>query len=312
MTQSADRATPEFSTVAIAGVGLIGGSLAAALKIRKLVRTVVGVGRDSSRLAEAKSRGLIDDATTDLAGAAAVADLLVFCTPVDRIVAGVRAAAAGCRPGTLITDAGSVKGTICRCLAEGLPAGVEFVGSHPLAGSERQGFEHADADLFANRVCVLTPTETTSRRAGERIRRLWEAIGSSVVEMSPEAHDRAVAETSHLPHVIAAALAAVLAPENAALAATGFRDTTRIASGDPELWRAILLNNADGVLDGLRKYEESLASFRNALEDRNGPRLKELLAEARSRRNSLELNSLELNSLEPKSLETGRSQVLPE
>jgi prephenate dehydrogenase len=287
MTQSAHSAISDFQTIAIVGVGLIGGSLAAALKRRKLARTIVGVGRNLSRLAEARSRDLIDDATTDLASAAQRSDLVVLCLPVDRIVVGVRDAAASCRPGTLITDAGSIKGAICRELTKGLPAGVEFVGSHPLAGSERQGFEHADADLFANRVCVLTPTGTASPQAGDRIRTFWESLGATVVTMSPEAHDRALAETSHLPHLAAAALAAVLAPENAPLAATGFRDTTRIAGGDPDLWTAILLGNADAVLAKLQTYENSLAAFRIALADRNEQRLKELLTEARLRRETL-------------------------
>jgi prephenate dehydrogenase len=287
MTQSADSAIPDFQTIAIVGVGLIGGSIAAAIKRRNLAQTIVGVGRNLSRLAEARSRGLIDDATTNLAGAAHRSDLVVLCLPVDRIVTGVRAAAAGCRPGTLITDAGSIKGVICRELTNGLPAGVEFVGSHPLAGSEKQGFEHADADLFANRVCVLTMTGTTSARAGKRIQQFWEALGATVVTMSPEAHDRALAGTSHLPHLAAAALASVLAPENAPLAATGFRDTTRIASGDPDLWTAILLGNAEAVLAELQTYEESLAAFRSALADRNEHRLKELLTEARLRREAL-------------------------
>jgi prephenate dehydrogenase len=287
MTQPAHRATPEFPTIAIVGVGLIGGSLAAAIKRRNLARTVIGVGRDSTRLAQARTCGLIDEGTIDPAIAAGVADLLVFCTPVDRIVSGIRAAATACRPGTLITDAGSVKGVICRELATGLPAGVEFVGSHPLAGSEKQGFDHADAELFANRVCVLTPTEATPRPAVDRIRRFWEGLGSSVLEISPEAHDRALAETSHLPHLVAAALAAVLAPENARLAASGFRDTTRIAGGDPELWAAILLANADPVLAGLQKYEESLTAFRRAVAERDSQRLKELLAQARARREAL-------------------------
>src|SRR5262249_54142738 len=145
----------------IVGVGLIGGSIAMALKGRGTARSVIGVGRSASRLQEARDRGIIDEGFVELAVAARRSDLLVFRTPVARIAAGVREAAAACRPGTLITDAGSVKGSICRDLSEELRSGVEFVGAHPLAGSEKQGFEFAEATLFEDRVCVVTPVTTT-------------------------------------------------------------------------------------------------------------------------------------------------------
>ena len=158
-----------FGTIAIVGVGLIGGSIALAAKTRGAAQSVIGVGRDAHRLDQARRRGIIDEGLVDLAAAVRRADLIVFCTPVDRIVAGVREAATACREGALITDAGSVKGCISRELASGLPGWVEFVGSHPLAGSEQQGFEHADPRLFENRVCVVTPLETSPRPAVERI-----------------------------------------------------------------------------------------------------------------------------------------------
>jgi cyclohexadieny/prephenate dehydrogenase len=287
MSPATDCDPSEFNTIAIVGVGLIGGSLAAAIKQRQRGATIIGVGRAPARLAKARQAGLIDEAATDLGAAAAKSDLLIFCTPVDRIVAGIREAANRCRPGTLITDAGSVKGTICRDLGAGLPTGIEFVGSHPLAGSEKQGFEHADPQLFVGRVCVLTPIGTTTRPALERMERFWKSLGSTVLEMSPEAHDRALAQTSHLPHVVAAALAAILEPENGRLAATGFRDTTRIAGGDPELWAAILLANAEPVLAELKNYEESLMAFRNSLAAGDAARLNELLAVGKARRDSL-------------------------
>jgi prephenate dehydrogenase len=161
---------------------------------------------------------------------------------------------------------------------------VRFVGSHPLAGSEKQGFEHADPALFERRICVLTPTEATPRDATERLRGFWEGVGSNVLEMTPEAHDVALGETSHLPHVAAAALAASLDPANIRLTAGGFRDSTRIAGGDPENWSSILLLNADGVLRALGRFERELAEFRAALEHRDGAEIRRLLATARERR----------------------------
>jgi len=266
------------------GVGMIGGSIALAAKSCGAAKSVIGIGRAAQRLEQAHRCGIIDEGFVDLAAGVRRAELVVFCTPVDRIAAGVREAAGSCQNGALITDAGSVKACIANELASGLPRGVEFVGSHPLAGSEQQGFQHADGRLFENKMCVVTPLATSSRVAVDRIAAFWEALGSKVVEMSPEAHDAALAETSHLPHLTAAALAATLSSENRPLAASGFRDTTRIASGDPDLWTAIFLGNRDSVLASLTKYDGLLAEFRRAIEHGDARRLQELLAAAKANR----------------------------
>lgn len=263
---------------------MIGGSLAGAIRAHGLARRVVGVGRDPRRLALAHDLGLVDEVCTSLSEAAADADLIIFCTPVDKIVAGVREAAAHCRPGTLITDAGSVKRSICRELAVGLPVEAEFVGSHPLAGGEKQGCEHADPQLFEGRRCVITPIEGSSPRAVEQIAALWSSLGCRVLRMSPEAHDEAVARSSHIPHIAAAALATSLRPVEFPLAATGFRDTTRIAGGDPGLWTSILLENASEIVEGLRGYESLLADFRGALERHDETAIRDLLARGRDNR----------------------------
>lgn len=265
-----------IESLTIVGVGLLGGSVALAAKQRGLARRVIGVGRSAARLEPAQVAGLIDDFSTDLVQAAAQSDLLIFSTPVNLIVRGVREAAAECRPGTLITDVGSTKGHLCRELAAGLPDRVMFVGSHPLAGSEKQGWEYSRADLFAGRVCVVTPTESSPREAVERLTAFWQAIGMSVVEMTPEAHDHALAQTSHVPHVVASALARTLADENRSLAATGFADTTRIAAGDPQVWVPILMDNRDAVLARLDEFSSQVAAFREALARRDESELRRL------------------------------------
>jgi len=279
--------SPDFETIAVVGVGLIGGSIALAAKSHGAARIVLGVGRNPGRLEEAQRRGIIDEGTVDLPAAAARADLLVFCSPVDVIAAGVREAARACRPGTLITDAGSVKACLCGDLAQGLLPQVEFVGAHPLAGSEKQGFEHAEARLFEKRICVVTPCGTNSRGAVERISGFWKKLGSRIIEMSPAAHDRALAETSHLPHLVAAALAATLSADNRPLAASGFRDTTRVASGDAELWTAIFLENREQLLASLSRYDALLDRFRQALEQNDTSALKELLKAAKMSRDAI-------------------------
>lgn len=287
MSQPTEPAAIEFETIALVGVGLIGGSIGRAVKRLNLARTVIGVGRDAVRLEKARRLGIVDVVTHDLAEAARKSDLIVVCTPVDQIVAGVRNVAEKCRAGTLLTDAGSVKESICRELASGLPDKVEFIGSHPLAGSERQGFENSDAELFTGRVCVVTPLETSTPEAVARIERFWRSLGSDVLKMTPADHDRALAETSHLPHLVAAALAGTLAPHNRNLAATGFRDTTRIAMGDPELWAAILLANAVPILAGLDKFEAALREYQQALQRRDATRVRKLLSSGKTNRESL-------------------------
>lgn len=274
-------------TVAIVGVGLIGGSIAAGLKKRGHSGAILGVGRDESRLDDARKAGLIDEGLSDIAKAASRADIVIFCTPVDMIADGVRSAADACRAGTLLTDAGSVKGTICRALDGKLSKNATFIGSHPIAGSEKQGFRHADANLFEGRICIVTPNATTSADQLLRLKSFWQTLGLAVLEMSPDEHDRALAETSHLPHVVAAALAATLSPSNRHLAATGFCDTTRIAAGDPDLWTAIFLANADDVLARIDSFSDSLRVFRIALNNRDAVTLKKLLQVAKTARESV-------------------------
>ena len=277
-----------IETVAIVGVGLIGGSIAAALQSRNACRRVIGVGRDAAKLQPAVETGLLSEATSDLAAAAARSDLIVFCTPVDRIVDGVRTAGSTCRPGTVLTDAGSVKGGICESLATGLRPDVTFVGSYPLAGSEKSGFEHADADLFVDRVCVVTPGGNSRAEAVERVAGFWRCLGMTVVETSPGEHDRLLALTSHVPHIVAPALAGLLDPETAPFAASGFRDSTRVAGSDPALWTAIFRANQRAVEAGLEQFAASFDQFQKAVRDGDWNRLQKLLETAKRNRDGLD------------------------
>ncbi len=278
-----------FDTLAIVGVGLLGGSVALAARQCGIVRRVIGVGRTAARLEQAREANVLDDISTDLVAAGSQADLVIFATPVNLIVAGVREVAATCRPRTLITDVGSTKGPLCRELSSGLPDAATFIGSHPLAGSEKQGWEHSRADLFEGRVCVVTPTESSSRDEAARLTVFWQAIGMSVVEMTPEAHDRALAQTSHVPHVIASALARTLADNNRTLAATGFADTTRIAAGDPNVWVPILLDNRDAVLASLDEFSSQVAAIREALIRSDVDEIRRLWEQGKSIREQLKV-----------------------
>lgn len=272
--------------LAIVGVGLIGGSIAAAVKQRGLAERVIGIGRRIERMQAAERAGLIDEAAAD-PGAARHADLIIVCTPVDRIAGDVVRLAELAAPGAVLTDVGSVKASICAALRGRLPEGIAFVGSHPLAGSEKAGFEHADPDLFDGCVCVMTPDDAPSPGAVARVRDFWTALGMHVLTMRPEEHDQILALTSHLPHAVAAALASLIAPHEARFAASGFRDTTRVASGDPELWAAIFDANAGPLVGQIDRLLERLHAYRRALQAHDLEKLKELLRDSKHRRDAL-------------------------
>ncbi len=273
-------------TLAIVGVGMLGGSIALAARQRRLADRIVGADRNAAALAAARQRGMLDEAHADPCQAVAAASLVVFCTPVDRIADHVAACAAACRPGTLLTDVGSTKSAIVRRLAGRLPPGVNFVGSHPLAGSEKTGPENARADLFEGRLVVLTPVGDPAAVVWT-IGDFWRALGARVETMAPEKHDEVLATTSHLPHLVASALAGVLPLEWRPLTATGFRDTTRLAAGSPELWQAIFLSNQPALLEALDRFRAHLELFREALLRGDGKRLRVLLDQGKYVRDSL-------------------------
>jgi prephenate dehydrogenase len=277
----------KIHTLTIVGVGLIGGSIGLAARKRGLAERILGAGRRQATLDQARALGAIDQGFVDAPAAIHQANLAVFCTPVERIPEQILEAAPGCPPGTLLTDAGSTKAVIVRCLEGRLPPGVAFVGSHPLAGSEKRGPEFADANLFLGRLVVLTPTVHTNAEALERTAAFWQALGARVRVMDPEEHDRALALTSHLPHLVAAALASILPPHLLDLAATGFRDTTRVAAGDPSLWTGIFAQNRTAVLDALDHLGERLRRFREALESGDAAALDALLTQAKKVRDAL-------------------------
>jgi prephenate dehydrogenase len=276
-----------YGTVAIVGVGLIGGSIGMALRQRGLADRVIGIGRRQPSLRTARRVGAVTNTTVEMAKGVAEAELIVVCTPVGRIVDDVRRAAGFCPEGTLITDAGSTKQTIVNALDVGLPRGCRFLGSHPVAGSEKAGAIHAQADLFEGHVAILTPTKNTRAEDFDTLEAFWSSLGSVVVQMTPEEHDRALALTSHVPHVAVAALAAILPERYFRLAGSGLLDTTRIAGGDPELWGQILLTNRGNVLASLAQYETQLAALRTALQKGDLDAIESLLADAKKNRDAM-------------------------
>lgn len=257
----------QFGTVAIVGVGLIGGSLGIALKARRLAQRVVGIGRDQGRLEKAIALGAIDEASTDLKAGIADADVVVLCTTVGHILDTVAQALEFAAPGAIVTDVGSTKGSIVARAANA----PFFVGGHPMAGSERGGVEAATPTLFQEATWAITPTPSTDDRAVQTIKALAQEVGATTLLLSPEAHDTMLAVTSHLPHVMASALMRLAAQtrqehsETARLTAGSFADTTRIAASSPELWRDVCLSNRDALLAALRGFRGELDALEAAV-----------------------------------------------
>jgi prephenate dehydrogenase len=276
-----------LNTVAIIGVGLIGGSLGRALRERGLAEQVVGIGRRQSSLRIARRVGAVTTTTTDIARGVANADLVIVCTPVACISDHAREAARHCPEGTLITDAGSTKQRIVAALDEGLPRGCRFLGSHPLAGSEKTGPAHAKADLFDGRVTIITPTRNTRAEDFDFLSAFWQSLGSVVTRMTPEEHDQALAITSHLPHAVATAIVATVPEKLYRLAGTGLLDTTRVAAGDPVLWTQVFCHNRENVLAALEQFEEKLGKFRSALLANDQVSLERFLTLAKKNRDAL-------------------------
>jgi cyclohexadieny/prephenate dehydrogenase len=276
-----------FEHVAIVGVGLIGGSVGLAAKARGAARRVTGIDRDPQAIAKALARGAIDGGARDLADGVRDAGLVVVCTPVDRIAGVILEAASDCRPGTLFTDGGSTKANIAEAVDGKLPAGIDYVPAHPLAGSEKSSADHAAADLFANRTVILTPLAGTAAASIDRVGRFWQGLGARLTAMNPHDHDRLLAVTSHLPHAVAATVAGMTPMAALPLTAGGFRDVTRIAAGDPRMWAAIFQANRDPVLAALAAFSDRLAEFRALLEAGDGPGLIRWLTEAKRVRDAL-------------------------
>ena len=273
-----------FGTVAIVGVGLIGGSIGLTLRTRSLVDRVVGIGRSPGNLADAIRLGAIDHATTDLAEGVSQADIVVLCTPVTEIAATAAATALANPRVSLITDAGSTKRGIVEAVERDEAARRVFVGAHPIAGSERKGAASAVLGLFDDRVCVVTPTENTPAALLEKARSFWSAVGCRIVQLDPASHDDFLALTSHLPHAVAAALAAAVPPEALGLAAGAYRDGTRVAMSDANLWSGIFRANREPLLQAMDAFQKEFLALRKHIEDNDDDRIVEAWNHARTRR----------------------------
>jgi cyclohexadieny/prephenate dehydrogenase len=285
----APLAEPIFDELAIVGVGLIGSSIARAARRRNAARRIVLADHSVAVLERAKALGLGDLVTDDLARAVSAADCVVLSVPVGAYGAVGRAIAPALKPGTIVSDVGSVKGAVVSALEAVLPDHARLVPAHPVAGTEHSGPDAGFAGLFVNRWCILTPTKAADERAVTKVKEFWEALGSHVEIMGAAHHDLVLAITSHVPHLIAynivgtaADLEEVTRSEVIKFSAGGFRDFTRIAASDPTMWRDVFLHNKDAVLEMLGRFNEDLTALQRMIRRGDGDGLFALFTRTRA------------------------------
>ncbi len=283
-----------FQRVAIIGFGLIGSSLARVLRRDSPETRIVACARRAETLATVKRLALADATTDDAAAAVAGADLVVIATPLSAYAEVARRIAPALEDGAIVTDVGSVKGAAIAALQPTLPKRVHFVPGHPVAGTEHSGPEAGFADLFRDRWCILTPLPETAPAAVARIAALWEMAGMRVATMAADHHDKVLAVTSHLPHLIAYTIVGTatelgqdLQSEVVAYSAGGFRDFTRIAASDPVMWRDIFLSNREAVLELLQRFNEDLTALQRTIRRGDGEALHEWFTRTRAIRRSI-------------------------
>ena len=288
-----------FNQAVIVGVGLIGGSLGMILRRKKLASSVVGVGRRIENLKMAVTLGAIDRYVVDSKEAVKEADLVILATPVDTYERHLNEWASCLRQGAIVTDVGSVKGDLVVRSEAQMPAGVHFIGAHPIAGKEKTGAAAGSEDLFTGRRCILTPTQHTDAEALERVQALWQEAGAVVLTMDPHLHDKILAAVSHLPHAAAFALMNALveirtevpALDLAGHSGGGLRDTTRIAASSPEMWRDIFLWNRENVVAGIRAFERSLGELKQLIQTGDGAGIEKMLERAKEERDKFPIRT---------------------
>lgn len=278
-------------SVAIIGVGLIGGSLGLALKKANLVQNIIGIGRREEKLQQALKLGAVDSIVTDIYFGVKRVDLVILATPVNSILEIATQMIPYLKMGAIVMDVGSTKKKIVCKLTPSLSLSeVHFVGTHPLAGSEESGIEVAKTDLFEGATCVITPVPQTNEEALSLVRSLWEGIGAKVVEMTPEIHDELIAYSSHLPHIVAASLADLVRMQDKKilpLLASGFKDTTRIAASHPVMWSDICLTNQEEILKSISEFKKILDKWQKLIEQANPDALTREFEEVKKFRNEI-------------------------
>jgi prephenate dehydrogenase len=282
-----EAAVSDSECLGVVGVGLMGGSVGLAARRSARFSLILGYDVRGDVLRRAVSNGCIDEPCPNLEQLARRSSMVVIATPVHRIADYVLQVVQHIVPGSVITDTGSTKAELVQTVESAVPRETLFVGSHPLCGSEKHGPDAARANLFDNQLVLLTPTKKTRVLAVERVQQFWQSLGARTHLIPPDEHDRILAMTSHLPHLLASCLAGLLSRDVRPFVSSGFRDTTRLASGDPEVWSAIFTTNASNLLSVIKQFRAQLDEFQSALENRDSAGLARLLAAAKGIRDDL-------------------------
>lgn len=276
-----------FKKIAIIGLGLMGGSLAAACRKRFPRVRIVGITRNPTALALAKKKKWIHEGTRDIALGASGADVIVLCTPVGTYLPILKKIDRVCEKDALVMDVGSVKASVAAEVNRTKWENLSFVGCHPMAGSQERGIEAADPSLYDGGLILLAKDAKTCPRSLKQARQFWRHFSDRIAVLDPRLHDELVGQVSHLPHAVAVCLVRAIAPSALKFAATGFRDTTRIAASDSSIWQPIFKANRKVLLAALRQFEKSLAQFRKKVQARDPKVLIRFLDEARKKRDSV-------------------------
>ncbi len=272
--------------IGIVGPGLIGGSVALALKTANVPANIIGIGHRQISIDKAVEFGAIDEGSLELEDLRDC-QLVIIATPISLIKSTLDALANILAPNSVVTDVGSTKRQICKWASNLFRRQIEFVGSHPVAGSEKRGIEFARHDLFVNANCFVTPVKQNSSAAIDLISQLWRIVGMNVIKTSPAEHDKLLGLVSHLPHVVAAGLVNTCTQKQLEFTGSGFMDTTRIASGDVKLWTDIILSNPDYIVQAIRKFSLQLENIAEAINSRDEKKLAKLLSSAKTKRDKL-------------------------
>jgi len=274
-----------FKKVAIVGIGLIGGSLGMAIRQRGIASRVIGISRTKKTINKAKKAGAIDDGFCDFKPLSDC-ELIILCSPVNIIINTLSKIKPFIAPGTIITDVGSTKSEIVKSAGMILPKGADFIGAHPLAGSEKSGIDNANGGLFEKSLCVLTPLKTNSKKNIRRLESFWLALGSRVSFLTPSAHDKITSFTSHLPHLIAFNLLESIPAVDLRYAASGLRDATRIAASDPLVWADIFISNRAAILKSAGKFQTHFDKFLKLLKSGDSKRIIQVIKKAKFKRDT--------------------------
>ncbi len=276
----------QFGTVCIIGTGLIGGSIGLGLKKRNLAKTIIGVGHRTASLEKATKMHAIDIGLLNSEEAVKDADIVILATSVNKIIDTAKKIIPLMKRNAILTDVGSTKKYIVEQISHNLRKDITFIGAHPIAGSEQRGVEFASADLFEGCTCIITPMGNHTNE-GETISHLWRLLGAKIKYMTPEQHDEILAFVSHLPHLAASCLINAIKEEYLVCGASGLRDTTRVASGDPELWVDIFCQNRENVIKSIDQFIAELGGFRNDLLNKNDAKILDRLKNAKLSRDSV-------------------------